>query len=65
GTDPAHEDFGARRFRVEDGPRPVMDMGGVQAHSNYFDPDRDEVAARNVAKIVAGRGRNISMQDPR
>lgn len=65
GTDPAHEDFGARRFRVEDGPRPVLDMGGVQAHSNYFDPDRDEVSARNVAKIVAGRGRNISMQEPR
>lgn len=65
GTDPAHEDFGARRFRVEDGPRPVMDMGGVKAHSNYFDPDRDEVSARNVAKIVAGRGRHISMQEPR
>ncbi|MFC9603560.1 alpha/beta hydrolase [Streptomyces niveus] len=65
GTDPAHEDFGARRFRVEDGPRPVLDMGGVKAHTNYFDPDRDEVSARNVAKIVAGRGQGISMQEPR
>ncbi|MFD3923137.1 alpha/beta hydrolase [Streptomyces sp. NPDC058595] len=65
GTDPAHEDFGATRFRVEDGPRPVLDMGGVKAHTNYFDPDRDEVSARNVAKIVAGRGQNISMQEPR
>ncbi|WP_329145986.1 alpha/beta hydrolase family protein [Streptomyces niveus] len=65
GTDPAHEDFGARRFRVDEGRRPVLDMGGVDAHSNYFDPDRDEVSARNVAKIVAGRGQAISMQDPR
>lgn len=63
GTDPAHEDFGARRFRVDDGPHLVV--GGVQAHSNYFDPDRDEVSARNVAKIVAGRGHSISSQDPR
>ncbi|MFC8079424.1 alpha/beta hydrolase [Streptomyces sp. NPDC057307] len=65
GTDPAHEDFGARRFRVEDGPRPVMDMGGVKAHSNYFDPEKDEESADNVALIVTGRGHLVSGQERR
>ncbi|WP_405797507.1 alpha/beta hydrolase [Streptomyces sp. NBC_01506] len=65
GTDPAHEDFGARRFRVDDGPRPVMDMGGVRAHSNYFDPDKDEESADNIALIVTGHGRLVSGQERR
>ncbi|MEU0956568.1 alpha/beta hydrolase [Streptomyces niveus] len=65
GTDPAHEDFGARRFRVEDGPRPVLDMGGVKAHSNYFDPDKDEESADNIALIVTGQGRLVSGQEHR
>lgn len=62
GTDPAHEAFGARRFRVADGPRPIADMGGVDAHTRYFD---DEQSARNIAKIVAGRGHQITTQEPR
>lgn len=65
GTDPAHEDFGARRFRVEDGPRPVLDMGGVTAHSNYFDPDKDEESADNIALIVTGQGRLVTGQEHR
>ncbi|MEV8329668.1 alpha/beta hydrolase [Streptomyces niveus] len=65
GTDPAHEDFGARRFRVDEGRRPIMDMGGVDAHSNYFDPDRDEESADNIALIVAGRGGLVTGQDRR
>ncbi|MCI3226800.1 alpha/beta hydrolase [Streptomyces sp. NP-1717] len=54
GTDPAHEDFGATRFRVEDGPRPVLDMGGVTAHTNYFNPRKDVTSADNIARIVVG-----------
>lgn len=65
GTDPAHEDFGARRFRVDDGPHAVLDMGGVKAHSNYFDPDRDEESADNIALIVAGQGRLVTGQERR
>ena len=65
GTDPAHEAFGARRFRVEDGPSPIRDGGGFAAHSSYFNPDVDEESARNVAKIVAGQGRKITVQEPR
>ncbi|MFF3753852.1 alpha/beta hydrolase [Streptomyces sp. NPDC002018] len=65
GTDPAHEAFGARRFRVEDGPRPVGDLGGFTAHTNYFNPDEDEESADNIALIVAGRGHEISTQERR
>ncbi|MFE2601588.1 alpha/beta hydrolase [Streptomyces sp. NPDC059396] len=65
GTDPAHEAFGARRFRVEDGPRPIGDAGGFAAHSSYFNPRVDEESARNIAKIVAGRGDRINIQEPR
>ncbi|MFD7090375.1 alpha/beta hydrolase [Streptomyces sp. NPDC059896] len=65
GTDPAHEAFGAQRFRVEDGPRPVRDGGGFAAHSNYFDPIEDEESADNIALIVAGRGNEMSTQERR
>ncbi|MFE4370151.1 alpha/beta hydrolase [Streptomyces sp. NPDC056835] len=66
GTDPAHEDFGAKRFQVADGPRPLMDREGLTpAHSDYFNPDKDAESARNIAKIVAGRGNNISTEEPR
>ncbi|MET9436215.1 alpha/beta hydrolase [Streptomyces sp. NPDC006551] len=63
GTDPAHEDFGARRFRVADGPPP--DLPDVPAHSNYFDPTRDAQSAANIALIVAGKSDDISMQEYR
>ncbi|MFF1958318.1 alpha/beta hydrolase [Streptomyces sp. NPDC058220] len=65
GTDPAHEAFGAQRFRVGDGPRPIGDGGGFAAHSNYFNPAEDEESADNIALIVAGRGREISTQEHR
>ncbi|WP_328582966.1 alpha/beta hydrolase [Streptomyces sp. NBC_00370] len=65
GTDPAHEAFGARRFRVGDGPRPIADMGGFAAHSGYFEEAKDEESAQNIAKIVAGRSHKISIQEPR
>ncbi|MEU0602480.1 alpha/beta hydrolase [Streptomyces sp. NPDC006393] len=58
GKDPASEAFGARRFKVVDGPMPVVDGQGLTpAHSNYFNParDKDPVSAANIAAIVAGR----------
>ncbi|MEV8476581.1 alpha/beta hydrolase [Streptomyces sp. NPDC051173] len=54
GQDPASEGFGARRFRVNDGPRPVIHGDPFPAHSGYFDPDRDPYSARNIGVIVAG-----------
>ncbi|MGW6597948.1 alpha/beta hydrolase [Streptomyces sp. NPDC055036] len=66
GTDPAHEDFGAQRFKVDDGPRPYIDGQGLTpAHSNYFDPVKDPMSAQNVALIVAGRSDQITTQEPR
>lgn len=65
GTDPAHESFGARRVKVDDGPRVIADGGGFAAHTNYFDPDKDEESADNIALIVAGRGHEISTQERR
>ena len=62
GTDPAHAEFGARRFKVDDGPRPFADGGSLGAHSNYFDPEKDEESSRNIAKIVSGHGEDISTQ---
>ncbi|WP_406013913.1 alpha/beta hydrolase family protein [Streptomyces sp. NBC_00984] len=65
GTDPARAEFGAQRIRVDDGPRPFIDGGPVDAHSNYFDPEKDEESARNVAKVVSGHGGRVSTQEYR
>ncbi|MGW5776032.1 alpha/beta hydrolase [Streptomyces sp. NPDC003863] len=62
GKDPASEAFGANRFRTEDGPglvRPEFpdvwnSEAGVEAHSNYFTPEKDQISADNIAAIVAG-----------
>ncbi|MEU0985679.1 alpha/beta hydrolase [Streptomyces sp. NPDC005953] len=66
GTDPSHADFGARRFKVEDGPGVHFD-GGPQtpAHSNYFNPKKDSESADNIAMIVAGQGAAITTQEHR
>ncbi|MFC8918974.1 alpha/beta hydrolase [Streptomyces sp. NPDC057116] len=56
GKDPASEAFDANRFKVSDGPLPLVDgEGPTPAHSNYFNPDKDMVSAMNVAAVVAGR----------
>ncbi|MER8113880.1 alpha/beta hydrolase [Streptomyces sp. NPDC094031] len=58
GKDPASEAFGARRFKVSDGPVPLLDGQGLTpAHSNYFNParDKDPVSAANIAAVVADR----------
>ncbi|MGC5344063.1 alpha/beta hydrolase [Streptomyces sp. DT171] len=59
GKDPASEAFGARRFEVDDGPHPILDAGGFDAHSQYFTPEKDQMSANNVALIVAGQSERI------
>ncbi|MFD5556392.1 alpha/beta hydrolase [Streptomyces sp. NPDC127068] len=63
GTDPAHKDFGATRFLVDDG-KPLV-PGGVDAHSNYFNPRKDQMSADNIANIVVGRSDEIVLERPR
>ncbi|MFJ2418873.1 alpha/beta hydrolase [Streptomyces brevispora] len=66
GTDPAHRDFGANRFAVSDGPR-LLERGHspTEAHSNYFDPAKDQRSADNIARIVAGKSGEIERERPR
>lgn len=63
GTDPAHQDFGANRFSVSDGPR-LLERGHspTEAHSNYFDPAKDQQSADNIARIVAGKSGEIERE---
>jgi hypothetical protein len=61
GTDPASKDFGARRFAVDDGPRPSL-HDPAPAHSNYFNPEKDLQSATNIAKIVAGESDRIKVE---
>ncbi|MFI0978855.1 alpha/beta hydrolase [Streptomyces sp. NPDC021093] len=63
GTDPAHKDFGANRFRVDDGP--TFSEDPMQAHSNYFDPDEDKYSPHNIARVVVGQGETVTRQQPR
>ncbi|AGJ56318.1 hypothetical protein F750_3872 [Streptomyces sp. PAMC 26508] len=66
GKDPASEAFGARRFRVDDGPS-LASSGGLSldAHSQYFDPRRDAASAHNISLIAAGRSQKINTQEYR
>ncbi|MER6201202.1 hypothetical protein ABT234_28020 [Streptomyces sp. NPDC001586] len=64
--DPPHRDFGANRFKVDDGPRPIIGGDGpMDAHSNYFNPTKDRESATNIALIVAGHPQDISTEEPR
>lgn len=63
GKDPASEAFGATRFEVDPGLRPIRDMGGVDAHSQYFSPEKDPVSADNIALIVAGNPEGITREE--
>ncbi|MER6105361.1 alpha/beta hydrolase [Streptomyces sp. NPDC001832] len=65
GTDPASRDFGATRFMVDDGSTIVEDRGEMSAHSNYFNPDKDQASADNIAKIVVGKSGKIILETPR
>ncbi|MFD3652233.1 alpha/beta hydrolase [Streptomyces sp. NPDC058620] len=66
GKDPASEAFGARRFRVDDGP-PLIGPRGVSgdAHSNYFDPEKDTTSADSIALIASGRAHRVKVEEPR
>lgn len=59
GTDPAHQDFGANRFKVKDGPE------SLEAHSNYFHPAKDQMSADNISRIVSGKSDEIVRERPR
>ncbi|MFE4796619.1 alpha/beta hydrolase [Streptomyces sp. NPDC056708] len=65
GTDPASEDFGATRFMVDDGATILEDHGKMTAHSNYFDPGKDQASADNIANIVTGNFDRITLETPR
>ncbi|WP_019889649.1 alpha/beta hydrolase [Streptomyces purpureus] len=65
GKDPASEAFGARRFKVDDGPRMALDLGGFDAHSQYFTPDLDPESAKNIARIVGGKPDKITTEEHR
>ncbi|MBT2526861.1 hypothetical protein J7E91_15860 [Streptomyces sp. ISL-99] len=55
GKDPASDAFGARRFVVDAGPLPLVGGDGpIDAHSNYFDPEKDPESAENIAAVVSG-----------
>ncbi|PZT75602.1 alpha/beta hydrolase [Streptomyces sp. AC1-42W] len=66
GRDPAGEEFGARRFAVDDGP--WMLSGGrpnADAHARYFDPSRDALSANSIALIAAGRASELNAEEHR
>lgn len=66
GQDPASEAFGARRFPVDDGPRLVGGQGlSIDAHSQYFDPDRDASSANSIALVAAGQSRRLKAEEYR
>ncbi|MFD7863210.1 alpha/beta hydrolase [Streptomyces sp. NPDC059783] len=63
GKDPASEAFGARRFPVDDGPRLVGGHGlSIDAHSQYFDPDRDASSANSIALVAAGQPQRLKYE---
>lgn len=66
GQDPASEAFGARRFPVGDGPRLVGGQGlSIDAHSQYFDPDRDASSANSIALVAAGQSSRLKAEEYR
>ena len=79
GVDPAGEDFGGTRFRVEpQGEFNISKDGfgrGIENHTSYFD-DRDDMLDEgrgyrdsdslvNIGKIVSGDGGSVERVDPR
>ena len=62
GADPATAMFGATRFRADPqaGWWPERAFGGD--HWHYFDPGSESL--RNIARIVAGRGVDVTREAP-
>ncbi|MFF1844287.1 alpha/beta hydrolase [Streptomyces sp. NPDC058217] len=66
GKDPASREFGAKRFSVDEGPDLISGRGfSIDAHSQYFDPDRDAVSASNIALVAAGRSQKLKTEEYR
>ncbi|MFE4921391.1 alpha/beta hydrolase [Streptomyces sp. NPDC056661] len=66
GKDPASKAFSARRFHVDEGPQLVSSDGlSIDAHSQYFDPERNAVSADSIALVAAGQSRELKMEEPR
>ncbi|QKW28014.1 hypothetical protein HUT11_19215 [Streptomyces seoulensis] len=65
GKDPSSKAFGATRFAVSDGPTILEDHGKMKAHSNYFNPAKDQMSADNIARIVVGKSDEIVQEQPR
>ncbi|MFD7429544.1 alpha/beta hydrolase [Streptomyces sp. NPDC059818] len=66
GKDPASEAFGARRFPVDSGPKLVSSHGlSIDAHSQYFDPDRDASSANSIALVAAGQSKRLKAEEYR
>lgn len=64
GQDPASEDFGARRFPVNEGPSLILDRS-FGAHSQYFDPVKDSASADSIAFVVSGNAHKVKVEEPR
>ncbi|BAU86261.1 hypothetical protein SLA_5380 [Streptomyces laurentii] len=62
GQDPASAGFGAQRFKVDDGPRMIAELGFFDAHSQYFTPSLDQESADNIALVVGGQPERISRE---
>lgn len=66
GKDPASSAFGARRFPVDEGPRLIGNEGlSIDAHSQYFDPDRDSSSANSIALVAAGQSQRLKAEEYR
>ncbi|MFJ4903362.1 alpha/beta hydrolase [Streptomyces sp. NPDC088727] len=63
GKDPASDAFGAKRFPVGEGP-PLVSGGGLSldAHSHYFDPNRDALSADSIALIASGNSNRVKSE---
>jgi pimeloyl-ACP methyl ester carboxylesterase len=62
GRDPGDRGFGATRMRADPGPGgswPDRLSGGN--HSHYFDPGSESL--RNIARVVVGRGPDVTRED--
>jgi pimeloyl-ACP methyl ester carboxylesterase len=58
GADPGDRRFGATRIRVDAAPGSPWPDQVLAAHSHYFDPGSESL--RNVARVVVGRGSDVS-----
>lgn len=79
GADPAHDDFGGTRFKVEPQGEFSLDGDGLKAgienHTSYFDDadqmerehrgERDSDSLVNIGKVVSGRGDSVDEVSPR